>query len=510
MSTKPDYFTKGERARLIPVAADSSKEVRATSVFLATMMAVPPFAERMLDTIGQKVGKRSEIACFTEVGFKQANGGKNHRPDGFVSLSSGRGRQWTALVEAKIGNAEIDAEQVKAYATLAKEHGIDAVITISNQFSALPTHTPVEIGRVLSRNVGLFHWSWMFILTEAMLLISDDNFDAPEQKFILSELVRYLSHDSVGVKRFDRMNKEWKDVVLAVNARTALNKNTSDIQNTVAAWHQEARDVTLLMTRKVQRRVRQKLSRAHANDPSTRLSGDAEKLAGNHVLDFVRDIPDAADALEVQADIARRCLICSMTLEAPDTKRLQSRINWLLKQLTNSNPSDVWVEMQFPGKVPPVRVTLVQLRAEEGLNQETFPSSLPTAFKVMMVKDIAGKFSGSRTFIEELEKFVPEFYENVGQLLESFRPKPPQLKAEKAESASALSEDSAKGLRDVSIAANDAAEDALEMVLASKVEAVSSSGDEEEKQWPPLVPSPEEAALDPVSPPTQYLPTTEQ
>jgi hypothetical protein len=473
------------------------------------MMAVPSFAERMLDTIGQRVGKRSELACFTEVGFKQTNGEKNHRPDGFVSLSSGRGRQWTALVEAKIGNAEIDAEQVKGYAALAKEHGIDAVITISNQFSALPTHTPVEIGRVLSRNVGLYHWSWMFILTEAMLLIGDDNFGTPEQKFILSEFVRYLSHDSVGVKRFDRMNKEWKDVVLAVNARTALNKNSSDVQNTVAAWHQETRDVTLLMTRKVQRRVQQKLSRAHAGDPSARLSGDVEKLAGSHVLDFLLDIPDAADALEVQADIARRCLICSMTLEAPDTKRLQSRINWLLKQLAKSNPSDVWIEMQFPGKTPPVRATLLQLRAEDGLNQDAIPASLPTAFKVMMVRDIAGKFSGNRTFIEELEKFVPEFYENVGQLLEPFRPKPPQLKAEKAaDGAPAPSEDATNELRDISAAANDAAEEALEMVLASKGETTSSSGNEEE-QWVSLVPTAGETSLDEASSVPSYPPATE-
>lgn len=509
MSARPDYFAKGERARLIPVAADSSKEVRATSVFLATMMAVPPFAERMLDTIGQRVGKRSEMACFTEVGFKQADGGKNHRPDGFVSLSSGRGKQWTALVEAKIGNAEIDAEQVKSYAALAKEHGIDAVITISNQFSALPTHTPVEIGRVLSRNVDLFHWSWMFILTEAMLLIGDDNFGTPEQKFILSELVRFLSHDSVGVRRFDRMNKEWKDVVLAVNARTALSKTALDVQNTVAAWHQEGRDLTLLMTRKVQRRVRQNLSRAHANDPSARLSGEAERLAKNHILEFTLDIPDAAGTLDVQADIARRCLICSMKLEAPDTKRAQSRVNWLLKQLSKSDPSEVWIEAQLPGRAPPVRATLLQLRDDPTFVQEAFPSNLPTAFKVMMVRDIAGRFSGNRTFIEELEKFVPEFYENVGQLLEPFRPKPPQLKAEKTDGSSVPSEDAVGGLRDISAAANDAAKEALEMVLASKAEATSSFESRDEEQWIPSASAAEEVVCEPISQTKLYPPATE-
>jgi hypothetical protein len=107
MSARPDYFAKGEKSRLIPVVADSNKEVRATSVFLATMMAVPPFAERMLETIGQRVGRRAEVSCFSEVGFRDAVDGKHLRPDGFLAVASGRGRQWSALVEAKIAMLQL-------------------------------------------------------------------------------------------------------------------------------------------------------------------------------------------------------------------------------------------------------------------------------------------------------------------------------------------------------------------------------------------------------------------
>ncbi|MDO9468751.1 MAG: hypothetical protein Q7J36_15740 [Thiobacillus sp.] len=457
MSARPDYFTKGEKARLMPVAADSNKEVRATSVFLATMMAVPPFAERMLDTIGQKIGKRTEIISFTEVGFKQTGEVKNFRPDGFVSVTAGRGRQWNALIEAKIGNAEIDSEQVKNYAVLAKDHGMDAVITLSNQFVALPSHSPVSIGKVLARNVALFHWSWMFIITEAMLLISDDEFSTPEQKFILSGLVRFLSHESTGVRRFDRMNKEWKDVVLAVNARSALIKTSTEVMNTVAAWHQESRDISLLMTRKLNSRVRQKLSRLHTNDPTARVAEDAERLAKDHILQFALEIPDTADLIEVQADIVRRCIIVSMTLDAPDAKRATSRVNWLVKQLAKSEPADIHIEAQMPGRA-------ADLRNNSGFAEQAFASVLPTSFKVMMVRDIAGRFSGNRTFIEELEKLVPEFYENVGQHLEAFRPKPPQIKPDKP--VEEVVPDTSPGLQDVAIAANDAAEEALDVVVA--------------------------------------------
>jgi hypothetical protein len=63
-----------------------------------------------------------------------------------------------------------------------------------------------------------------------------------------------------------------------------------------------------------------------------------------------------------------------------------------------------------------------------------------------------------------LEKLVPEFYENVGQHLEAFRPKPPQIKPDKP--AEEVVPDASPGLQDVAIAANDAAEEALDVVVA--------------------------------------------
>lgn len=466
MSTRPEFFVKGEKARLIPVAADSSKEVRATSVFLAAMMAVPSFADRMMATIGQKVGKRTEVSCFTEVVFKQLTEGKHLRPDGFISLVTGHGRTWSALVESKIGNAELDGEQVRQYACAAKEQGIDAIVTISNQFVALPSHSPIAVGKVLSRTVVLFHWSWMFIVTEAMLLIGDDEFGNAEQKFILSELVSYLSHDSTGVRRFDRMNKEWKDVVLAVNARSALNKAAPEVISTIGAWHQELRDVSLLMTRKLRRPVRQKLTRLHTFDPAARVATDTERLAKDHVLECSLDIPDAADSLHVQADLVRRCIIVSMTLSAPDSKRASSRVNWLIKQLSKADPTDIHIEAQMPGRAPAVRLTLAQLRAESTDIDAVFAAGLPTSFRVMMVRDIAGRFSGNRTFIEELERAVPEYYEGVGQHLQDFRPKPPQFKTDDEQPPAPP--DTSPGLKDVAAAASEAAQEALGVVLAGR------------------------------------------
>src|SRR3546814_8699438 len=90
----PDYLAQGERARLIPVAADSSKEVRAASILLATISSVPAFAEALLDSLGQRFGTRSRLGCYTEVVFRGMPAQAKDRPDGLMVLETGGGRTW--------------------------------------------------------------------------------------------------------------------------------------------------------------------------------------------------------------------------------------------------------------------------------------------------------------------------------------------------------------------------------------------------------------------------------
>ena len=47
-----------------------------------------------------------------------------------------------------------------------------------------------------------------------------------------------------------------------------------------------------------------------------------------------------------------------------------------------------------------------------------------------MTRDLAGDFGKNAKFITHLENFVPEFYENVGQHLSVWKPKPPKLISE--------------------------------------------------------------------------------
>lgn len=433
MADYPSFLTSGEQARLIPVAADTSREARATSILLATVASVPPLARSLLKGVGQKVGKRTRIDSYTEPVFEKCPSELKHRPDGLLLLDSGK-RSWSALFETKIGRSTLNSEQIARYCELARLNGINALITVSNQFTALPSHHPAPPPKNLTRSIDLFHWSWMHILTEAMLLLNDHDFESPDQAFILREMTRYFRHDKIGVSTFDRMNRDWKDLVLKIQAATPLKKTNPEVAGAVGAWHQETRDLALLMSRKLNRHVSLKVSRAHDDDPIARHKDDCEKLIRDKCLEAIFDVPDAAAPISVCADLSRRTLTCSMRLAAPKNKKgAKSRINWLVRQLSKTEADGLFVKAVWPGPRNNTQARLADVRNDPGVLISEKGKKVPGSLEVIMVRDLAGKFSKSRRFVQRLETAVPEFYEQVGEHLRAWVPPPPKMRKDEAE-----------------------------------------------------------------------------
>jgi len=431
----PDFLVSGERARLIPVVSEGSKEGRATSILLASLYAVNEFAQNVFGAVGVRIGTRTRIDVFTEVVFADKEGGTKLRPDGLVIIDTGRG-QWKAIIEAKIGTAELNPEQVKEYIAIAKKNNIDAVITISNQYSALPTHHPVALKKSETKGVELYHWSWMFILTEAILLLKSIGVEDVDQRFILSEMVRYFDHDKVGVSSFGQMNAEWKDVTGKVKNGAELSKNSTEVENTIGSWHQEARDLCLIMSRKLAVPVSSRLSRKHKSSPIDRIKDDCDLLVSEKKLLCELDVPDAASTLTVSADLMRRTIGCSMRVQAPkDKQRATAKLNWLLRQLKDIvDVGDVYIKVLAQGRSSNLQESLARVRENpNSILMSEGTEIQPLGFDVVMIRDIAGKFSGRTTFIEELESLVTDFYERVGQNLKAWVPDAPKVKKEDSE-----------------------------------------------------------------------------
>lgn len=338
-------------------------------------------------------------------------------------------REWRALIEAKVGNDVVKEEQLTRYIQQAKTHNLDAVITITNQFAALPTHHPVKLPKNATKQVKVFHWSWAYIRTQCQLLLSNDDISDDDQGFILNEVLRYFESDRSGINNFDQMNAEWKDVINKIKNNAPLNKTSDEVQNTISAWHQEQKDLCLIMSRLTGSQVSLKLKNNHRLDSARRLKEDSDDFFKSPVLKCTLSIINAAADLEVSSDLQKRMIYCSMKLAAPkDKKSTKARVNWLLRQLKKTSPNGFFIRATRPGKAAPTSESLALLREAPELLELDTGNTSATNLELIYGVDLAGKFSGRRVFIEELEKAVSHFYQEAGQWLKAWIP--PALKVQ--------------------------------------------------------------------------------
>lgn len=418
----------GQLARLIPTVADSKKEERATSCLLASFMVVPAFAKEVLSEAGASVGKRVRIESYTEVVFKCADNKKKSRPDGLIVMHQGS-KTWTALVESKVGSAELTKEQIEEYLDLAKEHDVDAVITISNQFATTPSNHPVQVSKSKMRSVKLYHFSWLSLISKIVLLTDNKEVDDPEQAYILSELVRYLRHDFSGVSSLTSMHRNWKDASVQIHQGGLLKKNSEIAENTVSSWHQLIRHLSLNLSMKIGELVSLSLSRARAKDAELNFQEDCGSLIKDSCLNAEFDIPNAASRLNFSADFMRRTLNISMKLEAPkDKSRATSSINWLVRQLKDIKSEDVIVRAHWPKRIPMTSSPLSKVIEDQKILIPDNVSDLPVYLEVARVVGLSKRFGGTKTFVEDASNEFLAFYENVGQHLSKWVAKAPQVK----------------------------------------------------------------------------------
>ncbi len=431
-----ERLATGQFARLIPTVADSKKEERATSTLLASFMVVPGFAREVLSDAGAPIGKRIKIVCYTEVTFKNREKAKGPRPDGLIIITSGS-MQWAALIESKIGNSDLRKEQVEEYLDLAKAQGINALITISNQFATTPTHHPVKVAKNKIRSVDLYHFSWLSLKSKAVLLTADKSVDDPEQAYILSEFVRYLNHDSSGVSSLTRMPSEWKNLCSFIQHGTALGKTSDIVENSVSGWHQLLRHLSLNLSMSIAQPVKIALSRTREKDAELNFSEDCAALAQNNGFSTEFEIPNTASRIIFSADCLRRTINISMKLDAPkDRTRATASINWITRQLKGKGIENVGIRVYWPRRIPMTSSSLVVATENPAALIPEGVSDLPTYLEIIRVADLAARFKGAKTFVEDCSKEFPLFYQDVGQHLSKWVAKAPQIKENDSSSPS--------------------------------------------------------------------------
>ncbi len=419
----PPFLSQGERARLFPTASNNNRENRLTSTFLAILPHVPILAKDLFATVGLRIGERARVQSWIEI-VPRHDQHLDKRPDGLIVVTIGK-RTWSALIEAKVRKNQIEDEQVSRYLMAARDAGIDAVITISNQFVARADHSPVRVAKNLTRKTGLFHWSWTYIQTQCEIL-SRDMIEDSEQAFMVAEFLRFLDHKDTGIERLTSMNQGWRNLVQTVGNQGALSKSDPAIEDCVGHWHQEERDLCLQLSRHVGAKVQTVIPRKFQNDQVARVKDGISRLVDEKVLYSAFRIPDCAADLEVTARLRARTVTYGMKLKAPlDRISTQGRVNWLLRMLRDNDPRLV-IRAHWPGLAKPTAKPVSELRSDPKAIQTERPDVAPHSFEVLLIEDLGSAFGGRRVFIERLEENISQFYDLVGQHLRAWHAPPPK------------------------------------------------------------------------------------
>ncbi|MDP1846593.1 MAG: hypothetical protein Q8K79_02285 [Solirubrobacteraceae bacterium] len=413
------------RARLIPTAGirgQDEQEKRATSCLLAVMHAVPEFGHALLKELGAP--KAPVIETFAEVRFKDA-AGKTVIPDGAIVCQRGK-KRWTCLVEVKTGGAPLKDEQVGSYLDIAREHGFDGVLTISNQITANSNETPVSVDGRKLRRTCLWHFSWWRILTEAIVQSRYRGVTDPDQAWILGELIAYLDNEASGAAGFEDMGDKWVSVRKAAHDGT-LRQSDQQTRAVAERWEQFTQYLCLGLSQDLGRSV--SAPRPRGQTTANRLDELTKLLAAEGVLEAVLRVPDAIGDLRLRADLRARQTLTSVAVDAPREGRAKPRINWLLRQLREA-PDDLRVEVAFPNARETTSALLKEARDDPNrLLYAPDPKREARSFILTLARPMGskrGKAEGS--FVRETRAQTFDFYRDLVQALKSWQARPPKLR----------------------------------------------------------------------------------
>jgi hypothetical protein len=415
-------------ARLIPVAGirgQDEQEIRAASSLLAVMKAVDEFGRGLLKEIGAPAGR---ITTFTEVPL-EAPDGKVCRPDGVIAVERGK-TSWKCLVEVKTGNVPLGSGQISTYLDLAREHGFQAVLTISNQISGSPVDVPVTVDRRKLRRVELRHLSWWRILTEAIIQHQHRGVRDPDQAWILGELIAYLEHEKSGAVGFEDMGQNWVPVRNSARDGT-LRPGDERVRDVVDRWEQFVEYLCLGLSQDLGVQVLSAQSRSR--DGQTWTDELLKRLESEGILSSSFKVPGAVGPIEVEADLRARLTRVSVKVSAPKEGRPSTRINWMLRQLRKA-PDDLRIEVRFARAKESTALLLRDVREDaKELLAPSDPKREPKGFTLSLARPLGTKRGkGERSFVLETRRQVVSFYGDLVEGLSDWRPKAPKLPAEKS------------------------------------------------------------------------------
>ncbi len=425
-------------ARLIPTFKIGD-EVGLASVLLSSMRMIREFRGMVLSDLKMKKG--GHFFAYNEVALPQF---KNCRMDGLILIEKGGIIKDAAIFEMKNGPNEINKEQIEKYIDLAKSCSIPRVVTVSNQFVSEPTQSPVNVKSI--KSVGLYHFSWSYILTLAHILLFDNetNIEDPDQVELMKEVVKYFEYDKSGICGFTQMKKGWGEIVEKINLGTGIRLSDPDLDETVISWEQEEKDLALILSRSLGVIVASGEIK-YKGDLNSRIRDDKKRLIERKILSSNLKVKNAVSDIRIDASFEKKTVEMSVILKAPQDKRVRGQLSWIKRQMGNCKNKNEKKFLKVKGEVL-IDISLKNTSKSERVSIDNLDNIYDEIkdreikeFKVMMIKDFSKDFSSCRKFIEIIEEMLLDYYSGIVQSLTKWEePAPKMIEKEKGANKNSL------------------------------------------------------------------------
>lgn len=413
---------KAQEARLIPILK-TGDEGALTSIFLSTVKLVKEYRDSIFKEV--KLSRGGNAYYFTEVSFNDID--PNCRIDGLIFVVSKGVIKEAVAFEMKNKSNNIDSAQIEKYINICKKIGINTMVTVSNEFVADPTHSPISIKT--PKNFLLYHFSWTYLITKGQLLLfkNEHNIQDDDQVEIMKEVLFYLENPSSGVSGYNMMKPGWKELVEKILARVPLKVADKFIEEAILSWYEEEKDMALLLSRKLGVYVK-----STKRGPQS-LKEDIRNVIKNQILTGNLSVKNSVSDIKINVDFEVKSVGMSVKVNPPMDKGTSARITWIGKQLEAAKKKNEIVFTQIEknilieANIKHAREHItVKLHEFDRLIEESKGKEIQ-GFNVVYMLNFGAGFGSTKKFIVLIEKMSLDYYAGIVQYLANWSRPAPRL-----------------------------------------------------------------------------------
>ena len=388
------------RPKLIPMFKQTERKL--LSVFLSLLSVSPQIRGVFLKQCGFNSGTTSQFSAAMEVSF-QSSQVSDVRPDGLIACQKGK-TNWAAFIEAKSDKNTIRVDQINSYLELAKQTGVENIITISNEFARVPSEPPYHVDGKKSRSLNVLHFAWSDIRTSLELARCNLELSVAEDA-LLRECLEFFWHEKSGILTYDAMPEVWPNFVEAASTALGFNSNVKGFTDVIYGWQQERRDLCSKLTHLAGDEVELRHRAGVRSTEQDRTRLDRQDLANNYILHAQYHFKQAKLGIDVELNLHASRMIATMGVPVPEGKGARASITWLSRLFTEAPFDGANLFIDWPGRGRDVELTVQDFLREPEIVLDG-QKAAPKAVSLILSRHGVRNFKSRKKVVIDLEEMV--------------------------------------------------------------------------------------------------------